>query len=52
MAAEPSLAVMSDSSDTDELTADFTEDLQSVPAVTVAALAKVDSKKKHHIKQI
>lgn len=46
MATEPSLAVMSDSSDTDELTADFTEDLQSVPAVTVAALAKVDSNKK------
>lgn len=46
MATEPSLAVMSDSSDTDELTADFTEDLQSVPAVTVAALVKVDSKKK------
>lgn len=46
MATEPSLAVMSDSSDTDEPVADFTEDLQSVPAVTAAALAKVDSNKK------
>ena len=46
MAAEPSLAVMSDSSDTDELIDDFTEDLQSVPAVTAAALAKVDTNKK------
>lgn len=46
MAAEPSLAVMSDSSDTDEPVADFTEDLQSAPTVTAAALAKVDSNKK------
>ncbi len=42
MAAEPSLAVMSDTSDADEPVADFTEDLQSAPTVTAAALAKAD----------
>ncbi|WP_049237558.1 DNA polymerase III subunit gamma/tau [Moraxella canis] len=52
MAAEPSFAVMSDAGDADEqLSADFTKDIQGLPTVTAANLAKTDTDEKAAYKE-